>query len=341
LSTALGAVVGLPELSSSAAAYDYLIYGLRVRSRVKLAATPIQKEGSADLELQPGGPSRFADAISQATIDDSDWIHLHELTDGWSYLRYDAMFDFLISPSGDLILYRLLAPVSSGCFQTYALGRVFSFALVKMGHEPLHAATIVVNGESVAFLGASTFGKSSLAACFVAGGHRLLSDDVLRVEECDGRYLAFAGPHCLKLFPRVARLYLGDITAGVPINNRGKVSKLLFQLSAEQSCALPVPLAAIYVITPPRRVYKRQQIRLGPLSPREALMSLVGFTHNHELTYRDRMQRQLDAAQRLIATVPIRSLAYPRVLSSLAEVRDAILVDLKYQPDLMHHADRI
>ena len=64
---------------------------------------------------------------------------------------------------------------------------------------------IVVNGRAVAFLGASTYGKSSLAACFIAAGHRLLTDDTLRLEERDGQWIAYPGPPRLRLLPKVAR----------------------------------------------------------------------------------------------------------------------------------------
>lgn len=288
--------------------------------------------------MLPGDPERFADIRSQIPLNDSDWIHQRELPNGWSYIRYDELFEFLVAPLGDSILYRFLASVPLESFQTYALGRVFSFALVKMGFEPLHAATVVVDGRAVAFLGASTFGKSSLAACFIAAGYPLLTDDTLRLEERDGQYVAFPGPPRLRLLPRIGRLYLGSLAAGVvmnPTEKDAKAPKLVFPLSPSQSFAMVAPLAAIYVVTAPRKVHRRQQMVIKQLSPLQALMSVVSFTHNDELTNSDRLSRQLDAAQRLIAAVPIRSLAYPRILASLDDVKDAVLGDLKHYVNII------
>jgi hypothetical protein len=158
--------------------YDYVLYGLRLRSRVKLTLAEALDQGIADIELSPAEPDWMEEKVSGVQLDDSDWINIHELPGGWSYARYEELFDFLISPSGDHIFYRMLVEVPLESFQTYALGRVFSFALVKKGYEPLHAATVVVNQRAVAFMGASAFGKSSLAACFVAAGYPLLTDDV-------------------------------------------------------------------------------------------------------------------------------------------------------------------
>ncbi len=315
------------------ACYDYALYGLRIRSQLRLTLDDVPVAGAADVELTPGDAERFARATYEIVLDPSDWIHRHQLTDGWTYLRYDELFEFLVSPSGQLILYRFLNPVPLESFQTYVLGRVFSFALVKLGHEPLHAATVVVNGQAVAFLGASTFGKSSLAACFVADGYPLLTDDTLRLEERGGQYVAFPGPPRLRLLPRVARMYLGNAVAGVVMNPREKdarAPKLVFRLSDSQSFAQVAPLAAIYVVTAPGKVHRNQQISISTLPPLKALMSILGFTHNEELTSSDRLSRQLDAAQHLIAAVPIRSLTYPRVLASLHDVKNTILEDLKH-----------
>ena len=320
---------GLRELRPSEANCDYEIYGLRVRCPIRLAARKIPQQGWADVAVVEGDPARFEAIAASIVFDPDDWIHAHELADGWSYIRYDEMFEFLIAPQGNSVIYRLRGKMSSGSFQTYLLGRVFSYVLVKMGHEPLHATTVVVDGGAVAFLGGSGFGKSSLAACFIAAGCPLLTDDVLRTEERYGRYLAFAGAPCLKLLPGVARLYLDDLSAGVPINNReASASKLLFPLAAEHGVSGSLPLRAIYVLTNPRKVYRRQRVVLASMTAREALMNLISFTHNDTLVSPQRMQHLLECAQRLSAAVPVRSLAYPRTLSALDEARKGVLADL-------------
>jgi len=322
----------LPDLSSTQTeVYDYALYGLRIRSHIKLTLDDTPVAGSADVELLPGTADRFAAAVAPIALDHADWIHVHQLDDGWTFLRYDGLFEFLVAPLGDFILYRFLNPVPLESFQTYALGRVFSFALVKMGFEPLHAATIVVDGKAVAFLGASTFGKSSLAACFIAAGYPLLTDDTLRLEERDDGYVAFPGPPRLRLMPKIGRLYLGS-DDGVVMNPReenAKAPKLVYRLSPAQSFSHVAPLRAIYAVTPPRKVYRKQQIMIAKVAPLQALMNVLSYTHNAELTYGDRLSRQFESARRLIESVPLRSLGYPRILASLNEVKDAVLKDLE------------
>ena len=95
-------------------------------------------------------------------------------------------------------------PTPTESFQVYLLGQALSFALLKLGFEPLHATAVVVDGRAVALLGESGSGKSTLAAAFVDAGFQMLTDDVLMVHECRGEAMAYPGPARLKLFPKVA-----------------------------------------------------------------------------------------------------------------------------------------
>jgi len=306
---------------------SYSVYGVRIRSGIPLTIPETSLEGPPEIGFAPGEPEAFADALGQVHLNPSHWFHSHELPNRWSYIRFDALFEFLIAPEGNRILCQLLGPVSTESLQTYLLGRVFSHVLVKSGEEPLHASAVVVDGQGIAFLGASTFGKSSMASCFVAGGYRLLTDDVLRLKEVRDQLLAYPGPARLKLFPKIAYRFLGEDARGQRINP--KSAKLVFPLQPEQSCDSPVPLAAIYVVTPSRKVHRRQSPKVHGLPPRDAILDLLSYSHNDSVLNSDRLARQFLAAKLVVDKVPVRGLAYPRIMESLPEVRDAILSDLQ------------
>jgi len=223
-------------------------------------------------------------------------------------------------------------------FETYALGRVFSFVLVKLGIEPLHASTVVIDGVAVAFLGASTFGKSSLAASFLAAKFPLLTDDVLRVElKSDGAF-ALPGPHRLKLFPYVARQFLGEHAEGRKMNPNAV--KQVYALSSSQGHSRPAPLAVMYAITPPRLVHRKQKARIASISPAEAILRILRFTHNQIIAGSARLQRQFEAARQLVDAVPVRELSYPRDMEMLPGVRDAVLKDLQQRNTWLPHLIR-
>ena len=113
----------------------------------------------------------FSKAVDGATLRPTPtaWYRHAHLRDGSTYLRWDGLAEFLVSADGFRITFGWIGPASQEAFQVYLLGQALSFALVKRGHEPLHATSVVVDGRAVVFLGRSGFGKSSLAACFLAG----------------------------------------------------------------------------------------------------------------------------------------------------------------------------
>jgi len=84
----------------------------------------------------------------------------------------------------------------------------------------------------------------------------------------------------------------------------------------------PVPLRAIYVLSPPRR---RRGISIARIEPREAVGRLLAHTHRLDLTDRNRLVAELDALSRLAARVPVFELAFPRDLTRLAALRTAVL----------------
>src|SRR5205823_339252 len=130
-----------------------------------------------------GSPAMFSQAIGGLDLQSrSDWYHYAHLEDRSSYVRWIGLGEFLVSSDGRRITCAPAPESSIESFQVYLLGQALSFALVKRGFEPLHATAIAVDGEAIALLGKSGFGKSTLAACFLAADHRLLTDDLLLLQ---------------------------------------------------------------------------------------------------------------------------------------------------------------
>jgi hypothetical protein len=64
------------------------------------------------------------------------------------------------------------------------------------------------------------------------------------------------------------------------------------------------------------------------LSPRRAFVELTRNTFNACVLDAARLARQFDLAARVAATVPVKTLTYPRGLDRLAAVRAAIEADV-------------
>ncbi len=211
-------------------------------------------------------------------------------------------------------------------FQVYLLGQAISFALVKSGFEPLHATRVVVDGDAIAFLGDSGYGKSSLAACFLEDGHRLLTDDLLIIEEASDRFLAYPGPPRIKLFSQMARRFLGDSGSGVPMH--ASTLKRVLPLEPARVSTQVTPLKAFYAIASPQEATQEQGVRIAPVSSREAFVLLMANVFNYVIVDSVRLHQQF-AAMAALAAVPMKKIYYPRIADALPLVRTAIVRDVR------------
>ena len=310
---------------------SYCVYGVHLKSVLPLSGPPLADSRTALAELSMGSASLFSRARREAGIspEKGDWFQYARLTDGSDYVQWSGLFEFLVSADGRRIACRELNGASPGAFQTYLLGQVLSFALLKHGIEPLHSTTMVINGEAVAFLGDSGYGKSSLGAAFLRVGYQLLTDDLLVLKEEGDQFMASPGPPRIKLFPEVARCLLGEQVTGTPMNN--ETSKLVIPLGKDET-VLPqsaFPLRAIYVLVPPRASSRSHKITIRRLSPQRAFLALLKNTFNTVIVEPERLKRQFVLASRLNEDVPVKSLSFPRTLARLPEVQQAALSDLK------------
>src|ERR1700690_759084 len=145
--------------------YRYFVYGITLHSEIPLAL-PQQGHGElGQIDLRIAPASHFFDAARTLPEPDSESFYQSSfLPDGSTYVRWEGVGEFLISPDGGRITGRQCDEAHEESFQVYLLGQALSYALVKQGFEPLHATAIEVNGEAAILLGASGLGKSTLAA---------------------------------------------------------------------------------------------------------------------------------------------------------------------------------
>jgi hypothetical protein len=258
----------------------------------------------------------------------SPFFHYANLKDGSIYVRWSGLFEFLISGDGTSILGHQLDHAGTEAFINYLLGQVLSFAMVKQGIEPLHSTVVRIDDGAIGFVGDCGYGKSSLGASFLQEGYSLLTDDLLILKENNGCFVAHPGFPRIKLFPKIAKKFIGKKAEGVRMNNL--TAKLIFRLDRHQFARTPVPLRSIYVLTPPAARLRWKKVTIRRLSQRRAFLSLLRNTFNTKVTEPDRLKRQFTFFTEIVSKVPIKTLSYPRSLKSLSLVRDAILRDLDH-----------
>lgn len=314
------------------AACSYRCYGTNIRSTWPLPLTHSADANSPDIELLEA-PATFFETIGSRfamRLDASDWFQHVHLPDGSDYLRWTGLFDFLVSGDGHRIWGHALPGGSLERLQTYLMGQVVSMAMVKQGIEPLHATAVVIDGQAVAFLGDSGFGKSTLGAAFVKAGFTILTDDLLVIERKERQFMAHPGPARLKLMPESADVLLPGHGASVTMNPA--TAKLVLSLGNRQAWRSPAPTDSLYILAAPDPTACVQTPEIRHLSRRDACISLVRNTFNTVIQGPARQARQFKMATELAASLEIRSLVYPRGLQRISEVVDAIVADVRH-PD--------
>ena len=309
--------------------YAYGVYGVALLSDIPLPLPGCAHDTLTEIELRAASASYFNEALWGVALEqvEGSWYEFGQLADRSTYARWAKVGEFLVSGDGRRILCRQFDVATAESFCVYLLGQALSFALVKCGFEPLHATVLVIDGEAVAFLGESGFGKSTLAACFLGAGYQVLTDDLLILHENRDRVLAYPGPPRIKLFPKIARRFLGEAASGVRMNP--DTEKLILPLDDSRRCDTPVPIKAVYTLAGPDEVFRTKEIRFEPLSPRQAFLELVKNTFNRRVIDPRRLERQLHLNARLVTRVPVRKLSFPRMWRRLPSVREAIISDLK------------
>ena len=306
----------------------YRLYGLTLSSPLALPLPECDEP--ADVWLNPASPTEFARAQAEVTTAHTpgEWFSCSRLADGSWYLRWAGLFEFLVSPDGRQIRYCRLEQASSESLSVYLLGHVLSFSLLALGLESLHGTATVIDGNAVLFLGGCGWGKSTLAAAFLARGFPVLTDDLVALARHNGAWAVHPGMPRLKLFPSVARRLLGTDVRG-PRMNTG-TSKLVLPLGPRQSVRDVVRLKAIYLLPQPVKPTNRgkSRVRIESLSERDAFLELVGAAFNLVVLERARLASQFAFAAQLTASVPVRRLIYPRRLSALPAVCDALVADV-------------
>jgi hypothetical protein len=73
---------------------------------------------------------------------------------------------------------------------------------------------------------------------------------------------------------------------------------------------------------------RRPGTHVEHLSGQEAFLEVIRGAFNLQVNERVRLANQFDFAARLVASVPIRRLSYPRRLSVLGAVCDTLVKDL-------------
>jgi hypothetical protein len=293
-----------------------LAFGLRIQSERELPEGVLRAPATDDAAM-PDVTIRWAPARGEPYVpgpegdEPAGWYEFAEGVHrfGWAELGSVEIF------SGRDIVVHPLTRVAEGLVEHVLLGPVIADVLLGLGTVPLHASANVVGEGTVAFVGPSGHGKSTLAAALHRAGLSAHADDLLAVPT-EGPPLVAFGISRIKLNPDSAR-QLGDEPSRMPIVYEGidKRTKVV----ARQEVPPARPLRAIY------RLAEGPALSITRVDPRRALFEI--YTNcfrvevaQHALRAQELLRRCAAVAQR----VPLFELRRPKDFSLLPAVVEAV-----------------
>lgn len=234
--------------------------------------------------------------------------------------RYEGLaegsFDF-VTRRIDL---KIIDPLCSDATLFHFLSDVLLPAILDhQGELVVHAGAVVVDGAAVLFLGESGRGKSTLTASFLAEGETVLSDDGIIVTGSERGVIAEAVYPGVRLLPdSLSALF----DASVPTKEVAHYATKRRIAPDWRMSGSKYPVALLIFLSEPD---DSGLISLLPVSAAEACMGLVSKSFALNPSDKNRARARIEQAARVANTLPAYALSYPRKMSSLPQVREAII----------------
>ena len=284
----------------------YLLHGLRVRSEIPLAER-VSSGGAADVHVSWGERTAIpaespAGRLLALRDPDIGGCTIVETLSGYT-VRFSEECDFRISPDRGSIVVDLAPGFDAGFVPIVLIGNVLASLLGLQGECVLHASGVAEDGWTLAILGASGMGKSTLAALFCAAGLQLVSDDLLRVDSDGRRPRCFTGTAQIRLRPGAAEL--ADF---LPAEARELTTDGRIAITPVQAEGPTLDLDAVLVPAPSRKV---RRLRLRRLSKKEALISLVQYPRILGWQATEPIRRHFEVCAAIAEDVPVFEATIP------------------------------
>lgn len=280
----------------------YRAYGLTLASDLLLPGLDCADIGEADVRIVRRKISR--EELRSGSVG-GERIAVHFL----DLIRF-------VVEGGHTISFDVVSDVEEEVVQGRILGEIMAGLLRQRGHLVIHACAVEKDGEAVAFVGESGWGKSTLAEFFCQNGYRLLTDDVMALD----------GSTVIPSYPQIR---LRSDSAEHLARESGVVFEEIARNGPKHAHNglrmpdAPVPLRALYLLEP--AYYDETSVVDIPAG--QALMHLVAHTRAKTLVQTnapDLLRQHLAHCADLVRTVPPRVLRRKRSLESLSEIQQLV-----------------
>jgi hypothetical protein len=312
------------------------LYGLGVQVDVPLAALatmPPAERVDVEMRFAPppheGAGVRWTEYYASPEMDDRGVHHIRvwrRADPDVFRIDYEDGTRVHIEASGRRVWAVAPPGVDVEDTATYLLGPTLGFVLRLRGVTCLHASAVAIGGAAVVLVGASGFGKSSLAAAFAQRGYAILSDDVVALADDGERFSVRAAYPRIRLWPHSVDSLFGHSEALPRITPGWDKRFLSLDGARYRFQAADLPLRGIYLLGDRDTNPGAPAIR--PMEGHEALLHLVGNTYTTYLLDRGMRAREFEVLARLARHVAVRRATPSARFDRIHELCAAIESDL-------------
>jgi len=256
------------------------------------------------------------------------WLSFAKINNGY-LLRFHQLSDFFINSEGDQIAYTPEHGVPEETTRHLLLDQVIPLVINLKGGQALHVSAVLIPQGVVGFAGPTGSGKSTLSGGLFNLGYPLVCDDCLAILTKNNKIFAMPAYPGLRLWEDALVSLFGDNGAYSSVAHYTDKRRVEIEKIPKAYCTEPKPLKRIYTIADLSEGKDETDILIEKLSARESFMALVRCAFRLDITDQRMLERQFHFLQRMVSTVPIKRLLFPRNFKFLPAVREAILNDLK------------
>ena len=202
--------------------------------------------------------------------------------------------------------------IDSRVVRMFFHGVVTAILLYQRGLLVLHGSCMDIHGKAVGFLGESGSGKSTMAAGMHQRGYHILSEDIVAIDYCKGRYITWCGIPQLKLSTDVVSY----------LNYPAHLFESLYPLSNESIYRCKQKISSDCVNVECIFVLKEgEQINIRPLSYRDSFAELIKNSYVYKIIEKtDGWSSHFAFITQLLKKVPVCILERPRDLKLLPDI---------------------
>lgn len=304
------------------------LYGLQLRSCWPLptATTFAPALGDVEIRLSPVQALRERARAASVTAEATRWFRFARDVDDAVYLSWSGVLLAAVAADRRRIEVASATAAGPASLNSYLFAQILSFPLLRLGLDPLHAAVVTGPAGTIALLGDSGVGKSTMTAALLRAGSRIVSDDLLALLIDDLTVLP--GPARLRLLPSTARRVLPEDLSSRPMNSY--TQKRAYELPDGWHATSRTPLRALYVLQTGDR--SGPALEINSVTPAVALRLLLHHTFNPLETTPSRLRRQLDTYGRIANSLPVRCIRVRRQFRQLADAAHRLIDDVAALP---------